>query len=219
MFAIDSYYLDCRANEAIIHKTPNLGGVEYLPSFDTFEFPSTNDITNMSSTTANTAFAVQGLTSTNNTSIAGTSVFKSYGSESVSMKPVIIDIQKAAGSQTRTAGIPLPDEFLTRSRFQGGLGIPQIDVSGSMILDPNYKVCLYGVRPATLANRIDGFETAREGSDVIMTNTFIGTPLSGKDSTRKLEYVVKNIKIEQIEIDEGDITNPLLDYSGYIPTK
>ena len=219
LFAIDSYYLDCRANEAIIHKTPNLGGVEYLPSFDTFEFPSTNDITNMSSTTANTAFAVQGLTSTNNTSIAGTSVFKSYGSESVSMKPVIIDIQKAAGSQTRTAGIPLPDEFLTRSRFQGGLGIPQIDVSGSMILDPNYKVCLYGVRPATLANKVDGFETARGGSDIIMANTFIGTPLSGEDSTRKLEYIVQNIKIEQIErSNEGDRTNPLLDYSGYTPT-
>ena len=217
LFAIDSYYLDCRANEAIIHKTPNLGGVEYLPSFDTFEFPSTNDITNMSSTTANTAFAVQGLTSTNNTSVAGTSVFKSYGSESVSMKPVVIDIQKAVGSQTKTAGIPLPDEFLTRSRFQGGLGIPQIDVSGSMVLDPNYKVCLYGVRPATLANRVDGFETAREGSDIIMANTFIGTPLSGKDSTRKLEYIVQNIKIEQIEIDEGDTTDPLLDYSEYNP--
>mgnify|MGYP003109855417 FL=1 len=58
LYAVDNYYLDCRADQAIIHKTPNLGGVEYLPSFDSFEFPSANDITNLADPSATTAFAV-----------------------------------------------------------------------------------------------------------------------------------------------------------------
>jgi hypothetical protein len=74
------------------------------------------------------------------------------------------------------------------------------------------------VRPSTLANKINGFETAREGADVVFADSFVGTPLSGEDDSRNVEYVVKNIKIEQIETVSGGVTDPDLDYSRYTPT-
>jgi len=220
LFAVDNYYLDCKPDQAIIHKTPNLGGVEYLPSFDKFEYPSENDITNLANPNANTAFAVQGLTPENNTTDGGTKVYKSFGSASINMKPVVIDIGKTAGSNIKTATIRLPDEFLTRSRLQGGLGIPMEDIDGSGSMGPasNYFVCLYGVRPATLANKIEGFTEADNGSDVLLTDTFVGTPLAGSDASRNINYLVKNIKIDRVDYQEGSEEDPLLNYSGYTPS-
>ena len=54
---IDNYYLDMKADEAIIHKTPNLGGVLRLPSFDKTEYPTQSEIDALASPTASILFA------------------------------------------------------------------------------------------------------------------------------------------------------------------
>ncbi len=131
------------------------------------------------------------------------------------MRPVVVDIEKVAGSEEATARIPLPNEFLTLARAEGGLGIPLIDVSGSMSPDPSYEVCMYGVRPAPQAQRIRGFDTALTGDDVIYTQEYIGTPLRGDDNSRNIEYIVQNIKVQK-EYVILDADNPGLDYSNPI---
>ena len=208
LYMIDNYYLDMKADEAIIHKTPNLGGVLRLPSFDKTEYPTQSEIDALASPTASILFGVQGLTPENNESVAGAQV---YGLRDSTMRPIVVDIEKVAGSALSTARIPLPDIFLKRLRSEGGLGIPIIDISGSLELDPSYKVCLYGVRPAPQAQRLRGFDTAQTGDDVIYTQEFIGTPLRGDDASRNVEYVVNNIKVVKGEMtSEADSSN--LDY-------
>jgi hypothetical protein len=207
---IDNYYLDMKADEAVIHKTPNLGGVLRLPSYDKTEYPTQSELDELASPTAKVAFAVQGLTPENNESTTGTKV---YGLRDSTMRPIVVDIEKVAGSATSTARVPLPEQFLRLPRNEGGLGIPVIDISGSLELDPSYKVCLYGVRPAPQAQRIRGFDTALDGDDVIRVDEFIGTPLRGDDSSRNVDYVVNNIKVEKGEmISEAD--SPNLDYNN-----
>lgn len=212
LYMIDNYYLDMKADEAIIHKTPNLGGVLRLPSYDKTEYPTQSEISELASPTAKIAFAVQGLRPEDNESTAGTKV---YGLRDSMMRPVVVDVEKAAGSETSTARVPLPEQFLKLSRSEGGLGIPLIDVSGSLELDPSYKVCLYGVRPAPQAQKIRGFDTALSGDEVIYTEEYIGTPLRGDDSSRNVEYIVQNIKVEK-EYVTLDANNPALDYGNPI---
>lgn len=173
----ETYYLDFIQNNAVLHKTPNLGGNAYLPGFSKEEEYLNDPYTFLN---------------------LGTNTFEPYVSDNLKtyttkfleeqqMNPAVITITTPADNINNTATFTLPQSLLTGSRLDGGLNIPTIQQDGATIADPSYEVILYGVRPATAGEFL-------LDSTTLDSDNAVGTPLAGSDDLDNT-YRVVNISV------------------------
>lgn len=178
----ETYYLDFVQNNAVLHKTPNIGDMEFLPGFSTEE-QYTNDpytFLNLRTNTYESYVSEDWKT------------FTTKFLEQQQMDPVVIPITVPGDSINNTVTLDIPQSVLTGSRLSGGLNIPTITTttdgnSVNVIADPSYEVVLYGIRPITSGKFLGTDGTPDAGA-------LVGTPLKGSDSLGNT-YSVRNISV------------------------
>jgi hypothetical protein len=184
----ETYYLDFNGQNAVIHKTPNLGGAAYLPGFSKEEQYRNDTYTFLNTQTDNYESFVS----------SGIKTYIADFLKKQKMDPIVIPVQ--GGIVTTTATLNLPQTLLTGSRLQGGLNIPTIVLEDqSIVADPSYKIVLYGIRPATAGEFL-------KDSTTLDSNSVVGTPLAGEGDyglefqtitvgVDRLKYTVRTISV------------------------
>lgn len=198
LHAIDNYYLDFIENDVVIHKTPGLYGLEFLPSFDVEEEMPLNE---------------RGYLATSTTPIKPSEdvILYKYDTTQVDMVPIVVPVSQASGDSSKVATFEIPTTLLTQARALGGLNIPQIENElGESIPDPTYKVYIYGIRPTPVGDQITNYKQANTAQDVeINKNKLTGTPLSGLDEINGRSYTITNISVQNQTERTENLVSPL----------
>ena len=172
----ETYYLDFNGQNAVIHKTHNLGGAAYLPGFSKEEQYRNDPYTFLNTQTGNYDSFVSNEVRT----------FTADFLKQQNMDPITIPVQ--GGLITTTATINLPQALLTGSRLQGGLNIPTTVLGDqSVVADPSYKAIIYGIRPATAGEFLKDNAT-------LDINSVVGTPLAG-EGDNGFKYSVRTMSV------------------------
>ncbi len=127
LHAIDNYYLEFDATQAVIHKDKNTAGNEVLPSLDDFErVPQTILDTLNSAPNSTDRKMLFGTDIDGQLPDGPTNVFQEEAAKLVDMEPLTLPIIDLDGDSNNVASIQLPDTLLTQPRQSGGLGVPVI---------------------------------------------------------------------------------------------
>lgn len=200
LHAIDNYYLDFIENDVVIHKTPKLYGLGFLPSFDVEEEMPLNERTRLQlSTTPIKPSEDEDV------------ILYNYDTTQVDMVPIVVPVSQASGDSSKVATFEIPTTLLTQARALGGLNIPQIENElGESIPDPTYKVYIYGIRPTPVGAQITNYKQANTAQDVeISNNKLTGTPLSGLDEINGRSYTITNIGVQNQTERTENLVSPL----------
>lgn len=176
LISYQNYYLDFVEGGTIIHQTPNLGGVSRLYNFNENEQYINDQITFLNK---------------NNGSYESymNSEYKTYlddseFSVSAGIDPTFIPEFTLQGTTTT---IQIPPSILTAPQEAGGLGLP-FNQNGEPDL-VNYRVALFGIRPAT-----NGYAINPDTKEVDSSKTAT-TPYTGQNTDFDYKYTLRQIEV------------------------
>jgi len=214
LFSYQNYYLDFVEDGAILHQTPNLGGVSRLYSFTDAEKwkPEGGDVINFYNRTEEIAY--EQLENTSGRYVPKPTDYAPYinpnyhtfvddpdNTVTVPIQPVFMPhitsestTKRISEQISETAAFKLPKQVLTAPINQGGLAIP-LNENGEPDME-QHRVIIYGVRPVTSGEGV----SMSSDSETIIVNTAVTvtTPFEGEDSDYGYKYTTKQIRTQNI---------------------